>query len=171
MASFKGFYDRTYWLDHVVDQSGEVIQQGTLMDQAHFNNMEKGIAENAETLSHLLFMLMQDEYNNQNELHVLDLSMNASEPWPHNNKDTTVALETMRESINYSVEVDVLQYSGGQLGDIRVLDRARNGFKLRHEGSAKQVQVAVRVSGGMEDPLLDEDEIEEPEYTTLNEEG
>ena len=33
-------YDRSYWKDHVTDQSGEVIQQGTLLDQQHFNNME-----------------------------------------------------------------------------------------------------------------------------------
>ena len=24
-------YDRSYWKDHVTDQSGEVIQQGTLL--------------------------------------------------------------------------------------------------------------------------------------------
>lgn len=38
-------YNRSYWLDHVTDQSGAVIQQGTLQDQAHFNNMEVGIAD------------------------------------------------------------------------------------------------------------------------------
>ena len=32
-------YDRSYWKDHVTDQSGEVIQQGTLLDQQHFNNI------------------------------------------------------------------------------------------------------------------------------------
>ena len=38
-------YDRSYWKDHVTDQSGEVIQQGTLLDQQHFNNMELGISD------------------------------------------------------------------------------------------------------------------------------
>lgn len=38
-------YDRSYWKDHVTDQSGEVIQQGTLLDQQHFNNMELGIGK------------------------------------------------------------------------------------------------------------------------------
>ena len=27
-------YERTFWLDHVEDQSGEVIQEGTPLDQA-----------------------------------------------------------------------------------------------------------------------------------------
>lgn len=38
-------YHRTHWLDHVTDQTGTIIQQGTLQDQLHFNNMEVGIAD------------------------------------------------------------------------------------------------------------------------------
>ena len=38
-------YERTFWLDHVEDQSGEVIQEGTPLDQAHFNKMEVGIED------------------------------------------------------------------------------------------------------------------------------
>ena len=37
-------YERTFWLDHVEDQSGEVIQEGTPLDQAHFNKMAVGLA-------------------------------------------------------------------------------------------------------------------------------
>lgn len=54
-------YERQYWVDHVVSpqhiysvedngdgtqtitQAGDVIQEGTPMDQAHFNHMEEGI--------------------------------------------------------------------------------------------------------------------------------
>lgn len=60
-------YERQYWVDHVVSpqhiytvedngdgtqtitQAGDVIQEGTPMDQAHFNHMEEGI-ENAHQL-------------------------------------------------------------------------------------------------------------------------
>lgn len=38
-------YKRTYWKDHVEDQYGNVVQQGTLQDQAHFNNAEEGISD------------------------------------------------------------------------------------------------------------------------------
>lgn len=38
-------YQRTFWRDRAVDQTGQVIQHGTLQDQAHFNNMEDGIVE------------------------------------------------------------------------------------------------------------------------------
>lgn len=34
-------YDRSYWKDHVTDQSGEVIQQGTLLDQQHLESEEE----------------------------------------------------------------------------------------------------------------------------------
>ena len=38
-------YNRTYWVDHVTDKDGKVIQQGTLLDQQHFNNMEVGLSD------------------------------------------------------------------------------------------------------------------------------
>lgn len=148
-------YNRTFWVDHVVDQRGEVIQQGTLMDQQHFNNAEHGIADMTLAGAIMQFEQMQSGYNAEDELHTLNLAMNAM-PWPFNNKETTIALAGLRESTNYSVEINVLAYSGGRLGNIRVIDRARNGFKLVHDGSATNVRVAVRVSGGMIDPMIDE---------------
>ena len=30
-------HERTFWLDHVEDQGGEAIQEGTPLDQAHIN--------------------------------------------------------------------------------------------------------------------------------------
>lgn len=152
-------YQRSYWKDHVEDQYGHVIQQGTLQDQEHFNNMEQGISDNNLAQAITMFKQIQEDYDYQDELKTLDLDMNNLK-WPFNNKPTTVALSQLRESINYSVEVNVLGYSGGLLGKITVIDRARNGFKLIHDGSATHVQVAVRISGGMTDPMLDESDIE-----------
>lgn len=146
-------YDRSYWKDHVTDQQGQIIQQGTLLDQAHFNNLEIGASDNSLALQIMAFKNRQEEYNYEDELKTLTLSMNTL-PWPFNNKENTVALTNMRENTNYSVEVNVLEYSGGRLGNIRVLDRAANGFKLLHDGSATTVKVAVRISGGMTDPKI-----------------
>ena len=153
-------YDRQYWLDHVTDQDGQVIQQGTLLDQAHFNHMETGIADTSLAHAIMAFKQRQESFDYEDELHTLDLAMN-NLPWPFNNKETTVALNQARESINYSVDVNVLAYSGGNLGDIRVVERGLNAFKLLHDGSAKHVQVSVRVSGGMTDPMLNEEDIED----------
>lgn len=150
-------YDRTYWQDHYTDQSGSVIQQGTPLDQAHFNKLEIGLSDDSLARSIMQFKQIQDDYDYEDELHTLALSMNSGMKWPFNNKETTVALSGLRENTNYSVEVNVLSYSGGRLGDIRVTDRALNGFKLVHDGSATTVNVAVRVSGGMTDPGIDEE--------------
>jgi len=150
-------YDRTFWVDHVTDQSGQVIQQGTLLDQQHFNNIEKGLSDDSLARSIMQFKQIQDDYDYEDELHTLTLSMNSGMKWPFNNKETTVALAGLRENTNYSVEVNVLSYSGGRVGSIRVADRALNGFKLIHDGSATTVNVAVRVSGGMTDPGIEEE--------------
>ena len=146
-------YDRTYWKDHVTDQYGTVIQQGTLLDQAHFNNLEKGLSDQSLAAQIMAFKDRQEESNNEDELKVLTLSMDAL-PWPFNNKANTVALDFLRENTNYSVEVNVLEYSGGRLGSIRVFDKAANGFKLLHDGSATTVKVSVRICGGMTDPKI-----------------
>lgn len=38
-------YERNYWLNHVEDESGGVVQEGTPLDQDHFNPMEEGISD------------------------------------------------------------------------------------------------------------------------------
>lgn len=141
-------YNRTYWKDHVTDQHGEVLQYGTLMDQEHFNNIEEGLSDVGLALALMQFKQTQDGYQYEDETHVVDLAME-SLPWPFNNKATTIGLKGLRENVNYGVEVTPISYSGGRLGNITVTDRARNGFKLIHDGSATSVKVSVRISGGM----------------------
>lgn len=141
-------YARTFWLDHVTDQHGEVIQQGTLLDQAHFNNLEKGVSDNSLADAFMQFRAIQESYDLTDEQHTVTLGATGSK-WPFNNTAATVALSQLRESVNYGVSVNVLEYSGGLLGHIKVFDRAANGFKLLHDGSATSVKVSVRVSGGL----------------------
>ena len=59
-----------------------------------------------------------------------------------------MALSTTRKNTNYDVDVYVKSYTGGTLGDITVKDKLANGFKLRHDGSAKSVVVIIKVTGG-----------------------
>lgn len=141
-------YERTFWVDHVTDQNEEVLQYGTLLDQEHFNNIEEGLSDAGLALALVQFKQMQDGYQYEDETHIVNLAME-NMPWPFNNKATTVGLKNLRENVNYGVEVSVISYSGGRLGNIIVTDRACNGFKLVHDGSATSVTVGVRVSGGM----------------------
>lgn len=140
-------YARTFWIDHVIDHRGEIIQQGTLLDQLHFNNIEVGLSDQSIATAFQLFRQIQKSYNETAEWHNVTMTGN-DQPWPFNNEPVTVALEDLRENTNYSVEVCVTDYSGGLPGNIRVYDRARNGFKLLHDGSATSVQVRLRVTGG-----------------------
>ena len=126
-------YARTFWVDHVVDQSGEVIQQGTLLDQAHFNNLEKGLSDESLAAAFMQFQQIQEGYDTIDEQHNVTLGQTGSK-WPFNNSATTVALSQLRENTNYGVEVNVLSYSGGLLGDIKVFDRAANGLSVRVRG-------------------------------------
>lgn len=141
-------YARTYWVDHVTDQHGEVIQQGTLLDQAHFNNLEKGLSDESLAAAIQAWGQGQKDFDLADEQHTVTLSQTGTK-WPFNNSPTTIALSQLREGTNYAVKVDVLEYSGGLLGGIQVIDRAANGFKLLHDGSATTVKVSVRVSGGL----------------------
>lgn len=163
-------HNRTFWVDQVEDQDGQVIQQGTLIDQAHLNNMEVGISD-----IHLAYRIIQnvvlwfgrrlgvletstDTTQNSRlsaveseiaaEVKEVTLTAN-SNPWPFCTKETAVALTTTRKNTSYDVDVAVKSYSGGRLGDITVSDKLVNGFKLTHDGSAKTVVVAVKVTGGM----------------------
>lgn len=143
-------YDRTYWIDHVVDQNGAVIQQGTLLDQQHHNNMEVGISDAALALAIRTFAAIQQNYETDSEVQKIDLTCNANGGhWPFNNAESTVALDTMRNNTDYTVEVDVTSYSGGQLGGIHITDKALNGFKVSHDGSATAVAVTLKIRGGM----------------------
>lgn len=142
-------YDRTYWVDHVTDEDGEVIQQGTLLDQAHFNLLEEGVSDSYLAQAIMNFKQIQTDFEYQPEVQTVSLSMNSSYPWPFNNKETTVALSQLRENTSYHVAINVDEYSGGEIGNIQVLDRALNGFKLRHDGSATSVTVTLRIEGGM----------------------
>jgi len=141
-------YERTFWVDHVTDQNGEVLQYGTLLDQEHFNNIEEGLSDAGLALALVQFKQTQDGYEYEDEAHIVDLAME-NMPWPFNNKPTTIGLKNLRENVSYGVEIGVISYSGGRLGNITVVDRARNGFKLVHDGSATNVRLCVRVSGGM----------------------
>ena len=110
--------------------------------------MEVGVSDSYLAQQISRFKQIQEDYDTLSEVKSVSLAMNAL-PWPFNNKENTVALSQLREHTDYSVEVEVVSYSGGRLGNIQVKDRALNGFKLLHDGSATTVNVIVRITGGM----------------------
>ena len=154
-------YHRTHWLDHVEDQTGAVIQQGTLQDQAHFNNMEVGIADAnfaAQILTEGYLQLRRKVEHDSAEIFAEILgethtvTLTNSKAFPFNStvsSPVTVALKQNRRNLYYSVEATVVTVSGGLAGDIHITDKALNGFKVSFDGSAKSVTLELKIKGGM----------------------
>lgn len=162
IRTFDGkMYERTFWKDHVTDQSGAVIQQGTLLDQSHFNKIEEGVSDAHIALNLLLegylHLRRTQEHNDAEvfaeilgETHTVTLTNIKSYPFNSTiSTPTTVALTKNRRNLYYSVEATVTAVSGGLAGDIHITNKALNGFKVSFDGSAKSVTVELRIKGGM----------------------
>ncbi len=157
------------WLDHVTQYEdrytesrnddgtithtpveGEVLQQGTPQNADNFNRMVDGIinaGELAALLSIGVIHLRQQTEELTGEVQVVDLT-NTNE-YPFNNSQKTVALKQKRNHLDYTVAAEVMESSGGCVGDIEITEKLVNGFKIAHTGSATKVKVKVFIRGGM----------------------
>lgn len=143
---------------------GTVMQQGTPQSAANFNHMENGIHD--AHVAAAIFMQYQMHYVEAREKEVderLDhhdaefsaetgtVTLNNTNKvfFGFNNSGSTVALKTVRKTMNYDLDIEVVEVTGGQVGDVIVYDKQLNGFKLKFEGSAKSVKIKYKVRGGM----------------------
>lgn len=69
------------------------------------------------------------------------IKLKNSKMYPFNNSITAVALKVPFESSNYNVYA-VVQKSTGEVGDIVISDKARNGFKIAYTGSAVDAEIS-----------------------------
>jgi len=143
-------YKKTEWKDHVTDESGKVIQQGTNLSQDNFNNEEFGIDD-----AHIAFSTFLSEYIQRNRKYDGELVreegtvvLTNTKKFPFNNSEKTVSLEIKRGTADYTVYCEVVSVSGGCVGDINVSDKMQNGFKIQFDGDAKSVSIKYTVKGG-----------------------
>ena len=164
-------YARKHWLDHVVQYPnrytetsaggnmvteipapGEIIQQGTPQSAANFNNLEEGVVEANEMSDYNATQIaaMQRRVEaligvsgNATVANTLDYPFNSSATTP-----TTVTFPVKRDTTNYTVDVEVTSETNGCAGLVTVFDKLTNGFKIRFDGSAKQIGVHYTVRGG-----------------------
>jgi len=142
-------YDIIRWQDEVIDQNGDIMQEGTLHDEVNMNRMEGGILE-----SHLLAtMLLQQGIQQKQILADLEgeigqVALTNSETFPFNNSIKTIALQKQRDNLNYRVITEVIS-ADGEVGNVIVTDKQLNGFKIAFTGSAKNVTIKYYVQGGM----------------------
>lgn len=142
-------YDIIRWQDEVIDQNGDIMQEGTLHDEVNMNRMEGGILE-----SHLLATMLLQQGIQQKQIladlerEVGQVALTNSETFPFNNSIKTIALQKQRDNLNYRVITEVIS-ADGEVGNVIVTDKQLNGFKIAFTGSAKNVTIKYYVQGGM----------------------
>ena len=140
-------YRNTQWIDEVKDQeTEEVIQDGTPQSAGNFNNMEHGISD--AHLAAALLIIQSGLTADQVATEEKTVTLSNSQSYPFNNSTQTIALSTVRNFTDYTVEAEVLDHSGN-VGEVRIFDRMLNGFKVAYDGSAKSATIKLRIKGGM----------------------
>lgn len=152
--------DGTVTLDKV---PGEVLQEGTPQNAAHFNALEMGVLENSLLLAEALRITHEQQRQTAAlEGETGEVVLTNSGKYPYNNSLQTVALAQKRTTTGYTVEARVksvvMPGSGvttqndpaGVAGHLIVTDKLLNGFKIQYTGSAASVTVEWIVRGGME---------------------
>lgn len=140
-----------------IQKAGEVVQKGTNENAVNFGAMDEGILD-----EYIAYCIMQ-AYNLAKQTEVdgrLDvceedtraeagtITLTNSLSFPFNNSIKTVSLATKRKTLNYDVDVWVIEHNGLP-GDIVVSDKQLNGFKVAYEGSATSVTIGYKVRGGI----------------------
>ena len=142
-------YNKTIWQDHVVDQNGQVIQQGTPLSARNMNSIENGIFETYELGAVLTQQVMQHKRLLADlEGEVGQVTLTNTRAYPFNNSKITIALQKARDTLNYTVQTEIISANGFP-GDIKISDKQLNGFKIEFTGSATSVTVKYIVRGGM----------------------
>lgn len=158
-------YNRTYWDDHVVNEEGEVMQQGTPVSEDHLNNMETGIhAANVAAIMAMNAARQAMEAADNNVI-IKDVTLTNALNYPFNNSKETIALsgKEERHNSNYIVLCEIKSCviqdgspldgesvnNAGLAGNIVVSDKMTNGFKVEFTGSAGEVSLKLYIVGGM----------------------
>ena len=140
-------YRNTQWIDEVKDQdTEEVIQEGTPQSAGNFNNMEHGISD--AHLAAALLIIQSGLTADQVATEEKTVTLTNTQRYPFNSSTQTIALSTVRNFADYTVEAEIADHEGN-VGEVRIFDRMLNGFKVAYDGSAKSATIKLRIKGGM----------------------
>lgn len=141
--------ERLIWVDHIVDEQGNIVQQGTPLSARNLNRIEDNTFEVHEMCAVLTQQVMQHKRLLADlEGEVGQVTLTNTQTYPFNNSKVTVALAKPRNTLNYTVQTEIISASGFP-GDIKISDKQLNGFKIEFTGSATSVTVKYIVRGGM----------------------
>ena len=75
------------------------------------------------------------------------VTLTNTKQYPFNDSARTVALVSEQKDADYFVLTEVAA-SDGAAGEVRVYDKAVNGFRIAFTGSAKSADIRYAVTGG-----------------------
>lgn len=137
-------YTPLEWVDHVEDEEGNVIQQGTPVSQKKLNRMESGIHTALGPAGILLYQTLQfvqklnQEYEKLQKQKVRQGKVEVSQ-----GDYTAVALEgfLQYDAPSYQVVTEVIEGDPTLVGEIKVYDKTSNGFKIEYTGSEEEATI------------------------------
>lgn len=125
---------------------GEVLQQGTPQSATNFNHMEDGITNAGELAALLATETIHMNQRAADETgETILLTLTNGQQYPFNDSVKTVALKTERNHLDYTVTAEVLEYSGGCVGD-----RAGSGNKRESQKHGGSKDTGKETSAGKE---------------------
>ncbi len=138
-------YDRTFWQDHIVDEQGQVLVQGTNLSEDNFNNIEKGVFENR------VIELLNAQMNSLASAENLENALTKVEGGTVTQNGTTikVAFNSVRNNTNYEVIPVVGKSSGLTNYHFNITAKQANGFLCDVYGEFTSVTVYFLVKGGI----------------------
>lgn len=137
-------YIPTKWIDQVTDGGGTVIQVGTPMNAANFNNQENGILAN-NALGAVISQAQRAAETNGLEWEV----ESAAATLTGSGVNLSVSLTKLRNRTTYNVGFEISSVTGGTAGDIIVSGKQANGYQIKYSGTATSITGRWRVQGGM----------------------
>ena len=130
-------------------QPGEVIQEGTPIDDENLDSMDESAWEALQIAkANINFSRQNRDRIEAMEGEVVRVTLSNTQQYPFNNSQTTVPLSKETHKTNYTVLVEVISSTGGGVGDVRITDRAVNGFKISYSGAATSVTLDCYIRGG-----------------------
>ena len=120
-------YNRTFWLDHVIDGSGKVIQQGTNLSQDNFNKIELGLFEAGveQDINAIMNNLNARDAAHAEPVLVPNVTLAAG------TNEVSLPVDKLRNTTAYFVQAMITE---GTPGAIVVTKRQANGFTVSSEG-------------------------------------
>lgn len=145
-------YEPTEWEDRIKDQNGNVLVEGTPVNEVNLNNIEAGILLAHYDIGVLVAFLAQQTNLNKLEIEKYKkqrllrgqatITSSASNGYFRDSEPFVQVSLTGFAQINapnYDVLVTPISGDAGLVGRLEVYDKTQNGFKVKMTGSAQSV--------------------------------